>query len=842
MADIRCQMCGKLSSDELEICPFCQARLTPLHMPSPSDDMEGSDPVESSEVNISERIEGNQEADSNEMDSLLDDYIEIPSDPAELEVKEWLAGLDQESNNEMETPDLIPGGSADTFGDGSDDDWLSRLNSQENTGAEQVDQDAEKQDGYAEKDLVEWLQDFKNDDESERQQNSQPVSDLPMNDTGSNDDWLDRLQPIEGSVSRDIDDGVDITDEGDLGDVEALPESLQDSTEGSSLEEDIETPDWLRNIQAETLDLSEGTALDEAQSPDWMADLQAETFPSGNDVDSDERDMPAWLREIGADSLEFGESNGSGTPEISFEDTAIDQGAGDFDDEMALKEGLVPPGEKNQDIEASVLEANDYDLNSQVESLESFRHGSSLEKLSSDESVAPGTTMPSGSLQDFTQAGTSSDTPGSLDLDDGIMDDISGELETVDLPEWLKELKDPEVLSSDELMDAEVAKKLDAIPEGELPEWIQDMQPVESMLPQDEIVDEKLNEFVENTGPLAGLAGVLPLAANTETRHSTKPYQETPVLSGEQNQQVELFKQILNSESNPKKPPLPVKRSSQRLLRWIVTIIMLAAVLVPILINYPVALPASNYPPEMIQVRKIIFGLPNDSPVLMIFDYGPAYSAELEAAASSIVGDLINKNTRLVYLSTSPTGLVLADHLMNGVRSQGTSLIDPRVTELGYLPGDIQGMASFANNPSYTLPVSTDGVHVWEDTQVLQDVGSLSGFAALILLTENSETARNWIEQVEGHLGNTPLLMVVSAQAEPMIRPYFESGQVDGMVTGLAGGKAYEQAMGISGLSAGYWSSFRSGLFVIELIIIFGGFWSLFGSLRDRKLTRKEEV
>src|SRR3972149_2297939 len=268
MADIRCQMCGKLSSDELEICPFCQARLTPLHMPSPSDDMEGSDPVESSEVNISERIEGNQEADSNEMDSLLDDYIEIPSDPAELEVKEWLAGLDQESNNEMETPDLIPGGSADTFGDGSDDDWLSRLNSQENTGAEQVDQDAEKQDGYAEKDLVEWLQDFKNDDESERQQNSQPVSDLPMNDTGSNDDWLDRLQPIEGSVSRDIDDGVDITDEGDLGDVEALPESLQDSTEGSSLEEDIETPDWLRNIQAETLDLSEGTALDEAQSPD----------------------------------------------------------------------------------------------------------------------------------------------------------------------------------------------------------------------------------------------------------------------------------------------------------------------------------------------------------------------------------------------------------------------------------------------------------------------------------------------------------------------------------------------------------------------------------------------
>ena len=52
-------------------------------------------------------------------------------------------------------------------------------------------------------------------------------------------------------------------------------------------------------------------------------------------------------------------------------------------------------------------------------------------------------------------------------------------------------------------------------------------------------------------------------------------------------------------------------------------------------------------------------------------------------------------------------------------------------------------------------------------------------------------------EQLAKRLGKRssgkPMLMVISAQAEPMIRPYYDSGQLQGLVTGLAGGKAYEE-------------------------------------------------
>ena len=91
------------------------------------------------------------------------------------------------------------------------------------------------------------------------------------------------------------------------------------------------------------------------------------------------------------------------------------------------------------------------------------------------------------------------------------------------------------------------------------------------------------------------------------------------------------------------------------------------------------------------------------------------------------------------------------------------------------------------------------------------------------MITDNPDTARAWIEQAEPVLEPSPLLMVVSAQAEPMIRPYYDSGQVQGMVTGLAGGAAYENKRGRSGLASEYWDAFSLSLLVATILILIGG-------------------
>ena len=93
------------------------------------------------------------------------------------------------------------------------------------------------------------------------------------------------------------------------------------------------------------------------------------------------------------------------------------------------------------------------------------------------------------------------------------------------------------------------------------------------------------------------------------------------------------------------------------------------------------------------------------------------------------------------------------------------------------------------------------------------------------MITQNPDTARTWIEQVGPFFGeNTPLLMLLSAQAEPLVRPYYEEfqQQVKGMVIGLVGGASYENLNGQPLLALNYWNAFNLAI-VVAVVIIFVG-------------------
>jgi len=160
----------------------------------------------------------------------------------------------------------------------------------------------------------------------------------------------------------------------------------------------------------------------------------------------------------------------------------------------------------------------------------------------------------------------------------------------------------------------------------------------------------------------------------------------------------------------------------------------------------------------------------------------------------------------------------------------------------GYLAGGATSLQEFALNPkqaaSYALDSTITGVKAW-DSQALLGVNSLQDFACLIVLTDNSETGRAWVEQVQSLLPNTPMLMVVSAQAAPVTQPYYESLQVKGMVAGLAGGMTYEQLRQAPGAAHAYWGAFQAGLLVAMLFILIGiliqGILALFPTSKTKR-------
>jgi len=126
-----------------------------------------------------------------------------------------------------------------------------------------------------------------------------------------------------------------------------------------------------------------------------------------------------------------------------------------------------------------------------------------------------------------------------------------------------------------------------------------------------------------------------------------------------------------------------------------------------------------------------------------------------------------------------------------------------QVSHLGYLAGGPTAVQLFSIAPrdavlsGFHLPREGEEKDPWA-IEGLRQVQRLSDFGLVVVITAGTETARTWAEQTHPWIGDTPLIMVLSAGAEPLVRPYFEAAdrRVDGILTGLPSAVSYRQLSG----------------------------------------------
>jgi hypothetical protein len=401
---------------------------------------------------------------------------------------------------------------------------------------------------------------------------------------------------------------------------------------------------------------------------------------------------------------------------------------------------------------------------------------------------------------------------------------------SLETPDWLSKLR-PErpaeapVASQEE----DASENLEA---AELPSWVQAMRPVEAVLPEARTPASEEIGSAEASGPLAGLRGVLPSAPGPGAMRKPPAYAvKLQVNSNQQRYAAQLEKMVMD-EGQPRGSK-PARLASNRLWRLAISFVLVLAVLLPLVVGKQFTPDMKLYPSEWEKTSMLLNEFRADAPILLVFDYDPALSGELEASAAPVIDHILYRGNRLALVSTSPTGPALAERFLASTQSYHlqTGL---EYTNLGYLAGGPAGILSFATDPVTAASLTVGGEPAWE-TAALLGVSRLSDFGAIIVLTDNADTGRIWIEQTRATIGDTPLLMIISAQAEPMIRPYFDSGQIQGMVTGLMGGKAYEQSYAVPGLARRYWDSFGLGMLAAVIMIAAGGAWSAVNAWRSRR-------
>lgn len=388
------------------------------------------------------------------------------------------------------------------------------------------------------------------------------------------------------------------------------------------------------------------------------------------------------------------------------------------------------------------------------------------------------------------------------------------------LPDWLKPGQEPAPTPSESTAPAGEEEKVAEGPlePATLPPWLRSMRPLESAMPENLPVVPQSSE--ESHGPLAGISNALPGAAPEVSFGKTPAFSGGLKVTDRQRIHAQVLESVLKSTGEIGSVERVTGKDRSKVWKVLVSLLMILALFGKIFFSNISLTPApAIYPNGVISTRNYLLSLPENSLVLLVADFEPSLSGELKLASQPVMEELMLRKARIAVTSTQPTGDVMAMQMLTASQQKHADYnLASNVVDLGYLAGGGIGLQNFANLPAFsfqnTKPLSSP---------VLRNGLEWKNISGIIILTDNIENARLWIEQVLPGVKNSPAIMVASAQAAPVLSPYVDSGQIAGLIAGVEGGTMLGQQLNLPGDTASVWDAFQIGILLLVVFIIIGG-------------------
>ncbi|MCX8062411.1 MAG: hypothetical protein N3D16_07505 [Anaerolineales bacterium] len=618
-----------------------------------------------------------------------------------------------------------------------------------------------------------------------------------------------------------------------------LPEGTQDREDilneifsgGASAEEDV--PEWLRSLRAgrmsdeERQSQSDRFSEPEEPIPFWLDFDQGEAKDVSTEVSSEQREVPPFtevpFEEIGFDQewleLQSGAAQGLDLRETG-QAVPPFEGIEPFDLEEVST--LFPPDKYDEEKETEIAEGKETltalpteegDWMSEIPPW--------LETLPGQEWVEGETVEPE-MPPEFLQGVV----PPFVETDETLSE--------IEFPAWLADV------------ERTIEPELDTVIEGLTPPTDEVLieekdQEVSRQEPQEILPKEEIP--IEVVGPLHGLRGVLPAEPLVaEQKKPAKALSEL-LVTEKQRAQAELFLKLIEEEGKPKPIP-PTKRAKPHTL-WKVLIFLslFAAAMVGLILR-----PFSSVPQELsvavLDAMQAVNQLPAQPTILLIVDIEGGDFAEMQATTQALLDQMMSRGAFFVLVSANQNGALQADRLLRQVSQVSGHSYQPGSgwLNLGYLPGGVTGMQAFAQSMTDILPNSVDGEAAWE-AERLQKIRSLADFDLVLVITEDSTRARQWIEQLKGGLAETRLMFAVSAQVEPVLLPYYQADprQVQSVIAGIRDGAIYETQSARPGWAMQLWDTYTLVALTGVVLISLGAFIYLLLGLLVRPKAKVEE-
>lgn len=202
--------------------------------------------------------------------------------------------------------------------------------------------------------------------------------------------------------------------------------------------------------------------------------------------------------------------------------------------------------------------------------------------------------------------------------------------------------------------------------------------------------------------------------------------------------------------------------------------------------------------------------------ILISFDYGPGSMPEIQPMVISILRHSFRKNVKVIGMSHWPTAVGLAQQAFETISKELGATYGEDYAYLGYKPGGGSLVINMGRDFHGAFPKDLQGNNT-TDLAVSKDINGLADFDYVLCLAAGNTPDGIWIpfgqERYKFKFG-----LGCTAVMAPDQYPYLQSGQLTGLMGGLAGAAEYETLINTPGKAI---SGMGAQSFVHLIIILF---------------------
>lgn len=221
--------------------------------------------------------------------------------------------------------------------------------------------------------------------------------------------------------------------------------------------------------------------------------------------------------------------------------------------------------------------------------------------------------------------------------------------------------------------------------------------------------------------------------------------------------------------------------------RRIVFLFVAVCVILPFI--FPLRLPVAVGPSTR-GLYEAMEALPEGSIVMLAGDYSPDGMPELQPMTLALYRHCFGRNLRVISVCLWPEGPPLVEAAHQQVAQEYGKEYGIDYVNLGYTTGGPNAMVEMGTSIPGLFPRDFYLAPV-EELPLMSGIANFADIDFLLSISAGTPGTREWVQQVQSRFG-VRMGAGVTAVSAPNFYPYMESGQLVGLLGGMAGAAEYE--------------------------------------------------